>query len=133
MTFNIADRETDGADHWKSMSPKRRHAFKNESGYTSSDSDWLGCVCQRSKKKISMMQELQRRSLFFRDFQGHSRGELIALERKNQVAIPLRRKEFLYHRCHRGSSWNVTSVLQAGLIADSMGKKAGRHTLFFTP
>ena len=39
-------------------------------------------------------------------------------------------EEFLYHR---GSSFNVNAILQAGLIAGGKDKKKGRQTTFFTP
>ena len=45
------------------------------------------------------------------------------------VPIPLRWKEFMYHR---GCSFNVNPILQAGLIAGGKDTEEGRQTVFFT-
>ena len=74
------------------MGPKLRHALQKEGGHTFSDSDWLEYLYNGS---------------------GHTGGELIAPELMNHVAIPLKWKEFL----HRGCSFDVTSILQAGRVA----------------
>ena len=46
------------------------------------------------------------------------------------VAIPLRCEEFLYQK---GSSFNVDSIPQVGLIASGKDTEEGRQTVFFTP
>ena len=65
----------------------------------------------------------------FRAIQGHTGGDVIAPELMGHVAIPLRWKEFLFHR---GCSVNV-KILEAGLIACGEESKEGRQTVFFTP
>ena len=47
-----------------------------------------------------------------------------------RVAIPSRWKEFLFQR---GCSFDVNSILRAGLIAGGRGSKEERQTVFFTP
>ena len=54
----------------------------------------------------------------------------IAPELMGHVAIPLRWKEFLFHR---GCSFNLKSILEAGRIAGGKDRKEGRQTVFFTP
>ena len=111
--LDLTDRESDGAVHWKSMCPKRRRAFQSDSAQTFSDSRWLDVL------------------LYLRANSGaHTGGELIASELMEHVARPLRWKEFLYHV---GSSFNVTSILQARLIAGGKDRKERRQTVFFTP
>ena len=50
--------------------------------------------------------------LHTRAVQGHTGGDVIALELMGYVAIPLRWKEFLFRR---GCSFDVMSILEAGL------------------
>ena len=45
-------------------------------------------------------------------------------------AIPSKWKEFLFHR---GCSFSVKSVLDAGIVAGGKESKEGRQTVFFTP
>ena len=50
---------------------------------------------------------------------------MIAPELMGHASIP--------HRWNRGCSFNMTSILQAGLIAGRKERKEGRQTVFFTP
>ena len=111
----LADRETDGAVHWKSTCPKLRRAFQKEDGRTFSDSDWLDYIYKRSNQtRFHCCKNSNNVLLYVRASQGHSGVELIAFELMNHVVIPLRWKEFLYQR---GSSFTVNSILQTRLIA----------------
>ena len=67
--------------------------------------------------------------LYIRAIQGHTGGNLIALELMGHVAVPSKWKEFL---CYRGCSSCVTSIFKSGLIAVGRESKEGRQTLFFT-
>ena len=69
-------------------------------------------------------------SLYIRAIQGHAGGNLIAPELMDHVAIPYKWREFLFHR---GCSFDVTSILKAGLIAGRRQSKERRQTIFFTP
>ena len=127
---DLADRETDGAVHWNSLCPKLRRAFQSEGAQTFSDSVGFDHVCKGSNKNpVSILPELPRRSIVSSRY-SRAGGELIAPELMNHVAIPLRWKDFLYHV---GSSFNVNSILQAGVIVGGKDTKQGRQTLFFTP
>ena len=66
---------------------------------------------------------------FSRDVLMYNR-DVIAPELMGHVAVPLRWKEFLFHR---GCSCNVTSILEGGLIAGGNESREGRQTVFFTP
>ena len=113
--LNLADRETNGAVHWKSMCPKLRRAFQKEDGHTFSDSDWFTFIHIRSyQTRFLFCKNSNNVLLHVRANQGHSGVELIAFELTNHVVIPLRWKEFL---CQRGSSFTANSILQTGLIA----------------
>ena len=63
--------------------------------------------------------------MYVRAIQGHSGGELIAPELMNYVAVPLRWKELKYHV---GSSFTVSSILQAGLIVVGKDSTEGWQT-----
>ena len=68
--------------------------------------------------------------LYIRAIQGHTSGNLTALELMGHVAIPCKWREFLFHR---GCSFDVTSIIKSGLIAGGRESKEGRQTIFFTP
>ena len=51
---------------------------------------------------------------------------MIALEPMGHVPIPFKWKEFLFHR---GYSFNLNSILDAGLIAGGKESKEGRQTV----
>ena len=68
--------------------------------------------------------------LDIRALQGHTGGDVIALELMGLVAIPFKWKESLFHR---GSSLKMKSILDAGLIAGGKESKDGRQAVFFTP
>ena len=67
--------------------------------------------------------------MYFRASQGHT-GEMILFEMLGHVLIPHNWKEFVFHR---GSSFNLASILKAGLIAGGREVRETRHTVFFTP
>ena len=58
--------------------------------------------------------------LYIRAIQGHTGGDAIALELMGHVLIPLKWKEFLFHR---GCSFYVKSILEAALIAGGKGDR----------
>ena len=94
-----------------------RRDFKRERARTFSDAQWLGHTHRGSNKpRFQYCLDSNNNLLYVRATQGHSGGELIAPELLNQVPIPPRWKELLYH-VHVGSSFTVNSILQAGLIA----------------
>ena len=66
----------------------------------------------------------------FAPIRGHTGGEVIAPELMGHVGIPLKWKEFLYHR---GRSFSVKSILQARHIEGGKERNEGRQTVFFTP
>ena len=68
--------------------------------------------------------------LYIRAIQGHTGGNVTALELMGHVAIPYKWKEFLFHR---GCSYDVTSILKSGLNTGGRESKEGRQTIFFTP
>ena len=55
---------------------------------------------------------------------------MISPEMLSHVLIPHNWKEFGFHR---GCSFNLTSTLNAGLIAGGREGRETRHTVFFTP
>ena len=96
---DLADRETDGAVHWKSLGPKLRQAFQKKNGSSFSDSDWLDDIHKGSKKKVnfSSARTPTTVSCIFAPVKDIPGGELIALELMTQVASPLGWKDFPYH------------------------------------
>ena len=88
--LDLADRESDGAVHRKSIGPKLRHAF-SKGGHIFSDSDGLDYIWKGSNKtQLQCCKNSNDVLLYIRAIQGHSGGELIALQLINCVAIPLR-------------------------------------------
>ena len=55
---------------------------------------------------------------------------MIAHELMVHVAIPFKWKDFLFHR---GCSFDLKSILDAGLFAGGKESKEGRQTVIFTP
>ena len=107
---DLADRETDGAVHWSSLCLKLRRAFQSEGAQTFSDSQWLDVL------------------LYLRSIQGHSGGELITwTDESCRQSTQMERIPVSY-----GSSFNVNSILRAGLIASGKGTEEVRQTVFFT-
>ena len=67
--------------------------------------------------------------MYFPVIQGHTGREIISLEMLGHVLILHLWEEFVFHR---GSSFNLASMVKAGLIARREGRET-RHTVFFTP
>ena len=132
LRFDQDERETDGAVHWNSMGLKLRNAFQKSGGRKFSDVDWLQHIFQGSSKmRFKYCQNSPPNCfLYIRAIQGHTGGNLKALELMGHVAIPYKWKEFLFHS---GCSLDVTSILTSGLIAGGRESKEGRQTIFFTP
>ena len=108
------------------MGPKLRQAFQKVGGHKFSDSDGLQHIYKGSNTTRFQYQYVL---LYIRPIQGNTGGNVIAPELMGHVAIPSRRKEFLFHR---GCSFDVTLILRSGLIAGGMESKEGRQTAFFT-
>ena len=114
---NRRDRETGGAIHWRLMSQKLKLAFLEawrrylalmEIG---SITIWKGS----SKTRSSVLPEFLCNTLLkIRAIQGHTGRHLIEPELMGHVAIPFNRTQFCFHR---GCSFNLKSILEAGLIA----------------
>ena len=66
--------------------------------------------------------------LQIRAIQGHTGGKLIKPELLGHVAVPYNWKEFIFHK---GSSFECTSILKSGLVAEGRTSKDGRQTVFF--
>ena len=109
------ERGTDGAIHWKFICPKLIIRFQRDGGVSFTDRDWLNFIWQGSNKtRFQYCQNSHNRIMYFRAIQGHTGGEMISPEMLGHVLIPHNWKEFVFHR---GSSFNLTSVLKARLIA----------------
>ena len=111
--------------HWNSMCPKLRKEFQKSGGRRFSDTDWLQHIYEGSDKMRFQCCMNSQNSLFkIRAIQGHTGGNMTAPELMGHLAIPYNWKDFLFHR---GSSFNVTSILKSGLIAGGQ-EKQGRKT-----
>ena len=125
------ERETAGAVHWNFMGPKLWKAFQKGRGQKFSDSDWLQYIYEGSNKtRFQCCKNSKNVSLYIRAVQGHTGANLVAPELMGHVAIPCKWKEFLFHR---GSSYDVQSILRSGFIGGGRKSKEGRQTIFFTP
>ena len=67
--------------------------------------------------------------LYFRAIQGHSGGKHINPTLQDNVLLP---DNFTEHTCHVGSSHDMHSIIQSGLIPGGTDVKKGRHAVFFT-
>ena len=106
--------------------------FKRPEGKNSRTQIGFNTFMKDATKRGSSIARLPKNvSLYIRAIQGHTGGNLTALELMGHVAIPYKiRKEFQFHR---GCSYHVQSVLRSGLIAGGRESKEGRLTIFFTP
>ena len=68
--------------------------------------------------------------LYVRAIQGDTGGYSIEPELMGHVVIPFNWKQILFHR---GCSFNLKSILEAGLIGGGKESREGRQTVFFTP
>ena len=110
------ERESDGAVHWKSMSSKLRYAFPKDGG-------------DSSKTRFEFCKNSCNDLLYIRAIQGRTGGEVVAPELVVHVDIPFNWNEFLFHR---GRSFNLKSISDAGIIAGGKESKEGRQTVFLT-
>ena len=109
------ERDTDGPSHWTFMSPKLIIRFQGDGGSNFTDRDWINFTWKGSTKtRFQYCQNSCNRLLYIRAIQGHTGGELIPPEMLGHVLILHNLKEFVFHR---GCSFNLTSILNAGLIA----------------
>ena len=108
--YDQDERETDGAVHWNSMSPKLRKAFQKAGGQKLSDSDWLQYAHEGSNKtRFQHRENFKNVLLYIRAIQGHSGGNLMAPQLMGHIDVPYKWKECLFHR---GCSYDVQSILR---------------------
>ena len=67
--------------------------------------------------------------LYLRAILGHSGGKHMDPTFRDNVLLP---SEFAEHIYHVGSSHDLHSIIQSGLILGGMDVKKGRHAVFFT-
>ena len=67
--------------------------------------------------------------LYVRAIHGHSGGKHINLTLQDNVLLP---SDFAEHIYHVGSSHNLHSIIQSGLMPGGKDAKKGRHAVFFT-
>ena len=104
--------KTDGAVHWNSMVPNLQKAFQKSGGRKFSETVWLQHIYEGSNKmRFQYCMNFKNSLLYILAIQGHSGGNLTAPELMGHFAIPLKWKEFLFHR---GCSFNVTSRTHCG-------------------
>ena len=97
------------------MSPKLLRAFWYQGARHFSEKDWLQHIYEVTRRGSSTARVPEIPSC-------SSRTKLMAPELMGHIAIPFNWKEIVFHR---GCSFNLSSVLETGLM--------GRHTIFFTP
>ena len=66
--------------------------------------------------------------LYLRAIQGHSGGKHINPTLQDNVLLP---SDFAEHIHHAGSSHDMHSIIQSGLILGGKDVKKGRHAVFF--
>ena len=110
---------------WRSL--KLKLAFLKHGGDTSSDSDWINHIWKGSSKTpFQCCQNSCNTSLYIRAFQGHTGGKLIEPELMGHVAFPF---NWIF-LVRRGCSFNLKSILEAGLITGWKECREGRQTVF---
>ena len=119
-----------GQFNWTIVCPKLIIRFQKDGGSNFTDRDCLNFIWKGSKKtRFQYCQNLCNTLLYLRAIQGHT-GEMIPPEMLCHVFIHHNWKEFVFHR---GCSFNLTSILNTGLIAGGREGRETRHTVFFTP
>ena len=129
--YDQEERETDGAVHWDTMNSKWLRAFEYQGARNFLEKEWPHDVYEGSNKtRFDYCVNSKNSLMYIRAIQGHTGGNLIALELMGHVIIPFNWKEFVFHR---GCSFNCNSLLETGLISGVRESKEGRQTIFFTP
>ena len=124
------ERETEGAIHWTIICPKLIIRFHKDGGSSFTDRDCLNFIWIGSNKtRFQYCQNFCNTLLHLRAIQGHT-GEIMSPEMLGHVLILHNWKEFAFHL---GCSFNLSSMLDAGLIAGGQESRETRHTVFFTP
>ena len=108
------ERETDGAVHWNTMSPKLLKAFEDKGARKFSDKEWLQHIYEGSNKTSTASVPKIPWCIFVQLIQRRTGGNMTAPELMGHVAIPHNWREFVFHG---GCSFNLNSILEAGFIA----------------
>ena len=103
--------------------PKLRKASHKAGGQHFSEIGFNTSMKEATRRRSSIARIPKNILLYTRAIQVHTGGNLIALELTRHVAIPHKRKEFLFHR---GCSHVVTSVFRSGRIAGDEKAKEDR-------
>ena len=91
--MDLQTRESDGAVHWKSMGPKLRCAFLRDGGDSFSDTDRINHIWKGSSEtRFQYCKNSHNDMLDILAIQGHTGGDVIALELMGHVAVPCKRK-----------------------------------------
>ena len=127
---NRRHREADGAFRWRLIRQKLKFTFLKQGGDAFTDRDLINNIWKGSSKtRFKYCQNSCGILLYIRALQGHIGRDLIEAEVMGHVAIPFKWKQFLFHR---GCSFNLKSILVAGLVAGRKESREGRQTVGFT-
>ena len=108
-----SDREADGAIHW--IRHKLKFTFTKQGEDTFTDKDWINHIWKgTSKTRFQYCQNSCDTLLKIRAIERHTGRDVIEPELMGHVATLFDWKQFLFHR---RCSFNLESILEAGLIA----------------
>ena len=114
--YDQDERETDGAVHWNTMSPKLLKAFEDKGARKFSDMEWLQHIYEGSNKtRIEYCESSKKSLVFFRAIQGHTGGNMTAPEVDGSRRYSIQLEKVCVS--HGGCSFNINSILETGLIA----------------
>ena len=122
-------REDDGAVHFWRIKENLQNPFPQSIYW--SDSRWKACLAARggAKRRFQYCNDDSGEILSLRALQGHSGRNLVDPSLQDNVVIPSRFFQYIYHI---GCAFNLHSIINSGFIlgSENSGK---RQTVFFLP
>ena len=106
-------REEDGAVHFWRIKENLRNPFPQSIHW--SDSRWKACLAAGggAKRRFQYCTDYSRAIVYCRALQGHSGRNLIDLSLQDNVVIPSKFFQYIYHI---GCAFNLHSIINNGLI-----------------
>ena len=121
-------REEDGAVEFKILAPMFASQFES-SALVKSNTAYLQRGGGPKKSFQCCVDPSSAETLYLRATQGHSGGNEIDPALQDNVLLPSDFAEYIYHL---GSSHDMHSIIQSGLIPGGKDVKKGSHRVFFT-
>ena len=126
--------KTDGAVKYEDIVEVKRKKSKSFEGASQwSLNEWISILAKgggaKERFQYCLNPSSSRHISYFRAIQGHSGGIAFDLELQDNVLLPGRFTEYIYHV---GNASELNSIIRNGLIPGGKSIKRGRQAVFFT-